>query len=194
MLHLLKIVWDWLVSAGRYLIVGPEPQLPGRKFTDTSGRTWNIHITVPLVSQVHRETGVLLTGLFANNLELLGQISTDLEKLVQVLWVVCERQAELRGVGPEQFAESLGGDAIGDAQEALVRATADFFTSPEQRAAANAMLDKINETASKYTKATESKIQTLDANQLAENCLNFAMSGQASRESTQIKEHLVNST
>lgn len=193
MLHLLKALYLWIASACRYLIIGPPKPQPGRKFTDVFGKDWRVHITVPLVSQVHRETGVMLTSIFSDNLQLLSELSTNLEKLVQVLWVVCEQQSESRGVSPEQFAESLGGDALGDAREALVRATIDFFTSPDQRAAAHLMLDKINETASKFTGETSRTIQRLDADQLAESCLSFAMNGQESPESTRQSLHSANS-
>lgn len=164
-----------------------------RSFTDTTGRSWNLTVTVLTVKRVREATDVLLTALFDDKCTLLAELSGDLIKLVDVLWVVCEGQAKEAGITPEQFAEGLGGDSLGQAGEALVRATADFFTSPEQRRALHKLLDTMTETARQFTEKTAAMVDELDPSQLAENCLDFVTSGQAKPASTPIPEPLANS-
>lgn len=164
------------------------------QFTDTTGRVWQLKISVGSVKRVREATSLLLPSMFDEGMKLLVLLTTDYEKLVDVLYAVCKPEADAAGVGPEQFAESLGGDSLQQAMEALVRATADFFTSPEQRTALHKMLDTLMTTDSKFrTIAAEQaaeRLRTVDTEQLAQNCLDFVTSGQGSRESIQTREPL----
>lgn len=184
-----------------------------REFTDTKGRVWKLDVTVAAVKRVREATTVLLPSLFDDSFAGLAGLAADYIKLVDVLWAMCAPQAAsmqwtippinpgdepqaVVGVNPEQFAEGLGGDALGKATEALARAVADFFTSREQRDAIHSALGMILETSGKVTtlttqKATEA-IASLDTDQLALSCLDFVTSGQAKQELTQTPEQLVN--
>lgn len=169
-----------------------------RSFCDTAGREWKLDITVGAVKRVREQTKVLLPSLFDDQFAPLAELSADCVKLVEVLWAAIEPQAVEKSVTPDQFAEAMGGDSLRLATEALVRATADFFTSPEQRTVLHKSLDLILATAGEFaiqatTKATEI-LSNLDPAELASNCLDFAMSGQASPASTPIREPLVSST
>lgn len=159
-----------------------------RKFTDLKDREWTIDLTVLSVRDVYTATDVLLTGLWADDGKLMAELSTNVLKLVDVLYVLCRKQAETAGVSEDEFAESLGGDSLGEAGEALVRATADFFTSPEQRAALHLAMDKMKEAGTAATTMATKIVGEADANQLAKSFLDSAMNSLESPASTPTPE------
>lgn len=167
-----------------------------RSFVDTAGREWNVDVTVATVKRVREGAGVLLTGLYENKCALLTQIGTDFELLVNVLWAACLPQAKQLAIGPEQFAESMGGDSLRLGMEALVRATADFFTSPEQRQTFQKLNDLVlgaaQETTNQAAVIATREMEAIDPAQLAKSYLDFVISGQESPASTQILEPLAN--
>lgn len=147
-----------------------------RTFTDTTGHVWSLSVTVRTVKQVKEATDVLLTELFDDDCALLARLSKDVCTLVDIIWVICQSQAEEAGVSEGEFAERLGGDALGDASEAFARAIADFFTSPEQRRGLHAMLNKIQATGREAAGMAADRIEELDPHQMAEGFINFASS------------------
>ena len=181
MLRLIQYLWSLLFRMLRFAVIGRQMvPVRGREFTDSRGMVWNIWLTVGTVSYVRQQTGVLLTGMFADEMKLIMELSTDFEKLVNVLWAACREQADASGITAEEFAQRLGGDALGEAGEALVRATADFFTSPEQRQAIHALLDKLSETATEMAKEATATIQKTESRQMAKSCLGSVMKAQES--------------
>ena len=72
----------------------------------------------------------MLTKLFDDNCEELARIDSDVVLLARVLWSLV--QPQVGEMTANEFMEGLGGDALGQAVEALVRAVADFFTNPER--------------------------------------------------------------
>ncbi|VTR92818.1 Uncharacterized protein OS=Isosphaera pallida (strain ATCC 43644 / DSM 9630 / IS1B) GN=Isop_2427 PE=4 SV=1 [Gemmata massiliana] len=99
------------------------------RFKDLEGREWGVALHVRAVERVEERTGVeigaLLRDKFAGLFELFGSPA----RFVRVLWVLVEGQAEKLKVTPEQFGESLGGDALEAAYTAFVGALSDFFPS-----------------------------------------------------------------
>ncbi len=161
-----------------------------REFTDTDKRTWTLDVTVGSIKRVREATGLILPTLFDDGMKPLGEFTKDYEKVVDVHYAMCSRQHP--EVDPMQFADSLGGDTLNQATEALVRATADFFTSQDQRDALHKMIDMLLETAGKMTGLAGSRVsealKNLDTTQLASSCLDFVTSGQASPELTPTHE------
>lgn len=102
------------------------------KFTDREGREWSLSITVGDLKPL-REFGFDL-GKITGSGKLLGEVLFgEPEKLVAVLFHLCERQADQRGVGPEDFAKGIDGSTLEQAGEAMVEAAIDFF--PRSRVA-----------------------------------------------------------
>ena len=147
-----------------------------RTFTDTTGHVWNLSVSVLTVKRVKESTDVLLTELFDNDCALLGRLSKDVCQLVSIIWVICQSQAEQAGVSEDDFAERLGGDALGDASEAFARAIADFFTSPEQRRGLHAILNTLQATGREAAGMAADRIEELDPHQMAAGYINFASS------------------
>lgn len=150
-------------------------------FTDTLGRKWNLALDFDLHEQVKQREGVLLLSLGDNDCELLAKLHTDFALLVNVLWVLCEEQAEANGIvgtdampATRQFAKGLGGDVLENASKALVAAVIDFFPNREQRAALTALMEKAQATGDLLTQAMLAKIQALDPASLASSFIDSA--------------------
>lgn len=94
-----------------------------RCFKDSTGREWSVNVVVDTIEKV-REIGVDLGDVTAQAMK---RLAIDDVLLVRSLWLICEAQADKAGVNPQQFGESLFGDALDDAYEALRGALDDFF-------------------------------------------------------------------
>jgi hypothetical protein len=95
-------------------------------FKDFIAQEWMLRLTVGDVADVARETGVnlALAGKDADWVELLfGQP----ERLVSVLWCLCETQAKGLGLSPEDFARRFDGATLEAAGNALAEAISGFF-------------------------------------------------------------------
>lgn len=154
-----------------------------RTFKDNAGREWRLEINVASVKRVKEGADVLLTKLFESNCEAYAALFEDVCKLVEVLWCLCEKQADELGVTPEQFAEGIAGDSLADAADALGRAVVDFFPNQDQRNAIHALMDKAKQgTDLMMSKATEA-IENLSPSLLANGGLQSVSSGQESQAS-----------
>jgi len=87
-------------------------------FTDTEGRLWNIKGTLGAFERVKTSCGVDMLDLPTTQ-SCLKQIS-DVFTLGRVLYVMCEEQANYRGLTPEQFADGFNADVLHAASEALI--------------------------------------------------------------------------
>lgn len=99
-----------------------------RTFKDSTGREWTIDVTVGAVKRVRELTQVDLFSIFT---QAGSAVFNDPVKLVDVLYALCRDQAEKMAVSDLQFGESLVGDSIEAAADAMVDAVVDFF--PERR-------------------------------------------------------------
>ena len=100
-----------------------------KTFEDKNGTVWELEVTVGVVKRVR---AVLEIDLARLDETLYERLSEDPVLLVDLLWVICEKQARERNITDEQFGESLTGDAIEAATTALLEAVADFFPGPKR--------------------------------------------------------------
>lgn len=115
-----------------------------QQFTDTKGRTWHLSFTLEDRRRIRRELGVDLAEIFGeSNAETIGKIFDDYEMLANVLWLLCQGQAEKQQVDAEEFARGLGGDVFADAADALVEAVVDFFPNANRRKALRGWLASV---------------------------------------------------
>jgi hypothetical protein len=112
----------------------PETELiePGL-WRDNKDRQWLIELDYALCKRIKSETRIDLPG------SMDGQawftLQSSIEKLVEVLWVCCEEQADQAGVDETSFGKGLGGDAIDRARAALERAWLLFCPAAQRRLA-----------------------------------------------------------
>lgn len=101
-------------------------------FRDGAGRQWAVEANGDTLRRVRDRLGVNLGKQPAEGLmPLLG----DTLGLVDVLYVLCQPQAEAAGVSDEEFGRAAGGPVLADARDALVAAMAEFYPSAATREA-----------------------------------------------------------
>lgn len=93
-------------------------------FKTADGREYIVRIDAPKIRDVRTDLDVDLGALDFGPVA--QRLSADPVLLVDVLWVLCRDQCNTANINAKQFGESLIGDTIDAAAEALVRARADF--------------------------------------------------------------------
>lgn len=108
-----------------------------RTFTDNAGRKWIVAITAADLKRVRLATGIRLDALIENRLRPLAELLGDLERFVNVLYLLCQSQAAEKKLSDEDFGRALVGDHIEEARDAFTRALADFSPSRIRRTLLN---------------------------------------------------------
>lgn len=138
------------------------------QWTDNAGRDWCTAINVNTVRRVKDLTGVLLTD--AADTDLIERLYNDCMLLADVLYAVCQPQAEQRQIDSAAFGELLCGETIDKACESMMRDLVDFFPSGRRPA-----VETIWKAARKVEteriklldqKLTDEKFETLLKNQM----------------------------
>lgn len=108
-------------------------------FKDTEGREWSVRIDVATIRRVREAVGIDLGNVYKDK-ESLSRLQNDVVLFCDVLFLICQPQAELRKVDAEAFGTALAGEAIGSAciafQDALVE-----FLPPERRRLMRQLVD-----------------------------------------------------
>jgi len=138
------------------------------KFRDTNGREWKIILHVTAVKDVKDRLKVDL--LQADQDNTLSQLATDPAMLVDVLYVLCEQQAEQAGITDRQFGEGLAGDAIDRATTAFLEELIDFFPK-SRRIVLKKVLAKMNEVIDRAVDVATKTIDSPAAEQMIERNL-----------------------
>ena len=125
-----------------------------RSFKDNADRTWTITLNVYAVKKVRDLLQVDLldlsdsghsTALGKSDAKggngLLYRLIADPVLLVDVLYVICQDQADGANVTDEQFGRAMAGDVIDAATRAFLEELADFTPSPRDRARARKVID-----------------------------------------------------
>ena len=104
-----------------------------KTFTDNTGRTWTLSVTVGTIKRVRALCGVDLANIITMesgktpNVGLLERLAADPVLLVDVLFAVCKPEADAKGITDEEFGRAMAGDAIELAATALLDEIIDFF-------------------------------------------------------------------
>lgn len=134
-----------------------------QSFTDTQGREWTPAVDVNAVKRVRAMTKVdLLTALEGT---LLPRLRDDPVLLVDVLFVLCDAQAERQSVTSEQFGQAMAGDVIDAATEALLQNLVDFFPKARRRPLL-AGLAKMSQATNLASERATARIETMDLESL----------------------------
>lgn len=140
-------------------------ETPLSQFVDQRGRTWRLELNYSLAKRLREATSLDFVN-YQDGKALLAIHDSD-EKLVQVLWLLCESQAQAASVGEEEFGVGLGGDALEQAIEALEQALINF-SRPARRQAMQAIRDKAHELVAAQTDLATTKIRSPKVTQLME--------------------------
>jgi len=107
------------------------------EFKSSDGKTWLLHFTIGMVRRLRAEMGFDFADLQGG--KALMEVGNDPEKYGQLLWVLCEKQADLAKISEEDFAESLDGDAVESSATALELAIVNFTRKSARSAVRNVM-------------------------------------------------------
>ena len=122
-------------------------------FTDIHGHAWTVAVTIGTVKRVKARLGIDMfdTDSFMKQMQ-------DFIMLCDLLYVICQDEAEKRGITDEQFGCSLAGQVLRDAREALMEAYMAFFPDPEVAAKLRVVKDKYNAVGDKMLALLEKKM------------------------------------
>ncbi|MBR4674203.1 MAG: hypothetical protein IKP00_07045 [Victivallales bacterium] len=131
---------------------------------DTTGRTWATSINVGTIKRVKRLTGKNILDLAGG--ELATEVMSDPCLLCDILYAIHQPEAEKQGISDIQFGESLAGDSIEEATDALMAELVDFFPNSQRR--------ELLASAMKQAKEQEAKAIEKARNELAKNAIQTA--------------------
>ena len=97
-------------------------------FRDGTGQVWDINITLGTRELIRARCGfdfVAESGAGAE--DLIKSLIFDLEKFVDLLFVVIEKQRLALKIEPQELADRLDGATLDSAQTAMLAAFCDFF-------------------------------------------------------------------
>lgn len=130
-----------------------------RTFSDNQGRKWIVSITAADLKRVRLATGVRLDSLIEDRLQPLARLFSDIEQFVNVIYLLCESQADKLKLTDVDFGRAMVGDHIEEARDSFVRALADFSPSRIRKTLldlatkGNIAVDRMSEAAAKELEA-----------------------------------------
>jgi hypothetical protein len=122
-------------------------------FKDSVGREWEIVVNIAAVKRVRDLTKIDLLDLADGGT--ITKLTDDPVALCDVLWALCREQAKGWNTTDEQFGQSLVGDAIEQATDALLQELIDFFPTRKRTILAKAFATVKTIQAKAHTLAME---------------------------------------
>lgn len=98
-----------------------------KTFKDSTGRTWNLSITVDAVKRLRAEMNIDLCELHTGDDPPIFRLERDVPLLFDVIWRLVAPKPE--GMTAEQFAALIGAEEVGPAVNAFWEDLSDFFQS-----------------------------------------------------------------
>ena len=126
-------------------------------FQDTQGRTWTVTINVDAIRRVRALLDVNL--LDAVDGKLLERLVVDPVLLCDILFALCQPEAQARNVTDEDFGRALGGDVLEHATTALLEELVDFFPSG-RRAVFRKALEKLRKLEALALETTTKRLES----------------------------------
>lgn len=124
------------------------------KFKDREGHEWTLQMTVAQARQLKDRL-----SLDVFDVQSLQQLAEDPFTAANVLYVLCEKQAQAAEISDEQFGERLAGDSFEEAITALLEEFVDFFPK-RQREVLKTILATLNKAKVEIVALAESKIDS----------------------------------
>lgn len=162
-----------------------------KTFVDNAGRTWTVAISVYSVKRLRAVLNIDLYGLIDDEFKGLGKLMSDPVSLVDLLYVLCQSEAEKLGVIDEDFGRAMAGDAIERAMEAFLTELTDFFPDAQVRTGIQKVLTLGREVRDRMLSHAIEKMDEIDPDDVARTLINSSGNLPASSESTQARLHSV---
>jgi len=155
-----------------------------KSFADNAGRTWLISINVTAVKRCRALAKVDLYGLVDKKFEGLGNLLGDPIALVDVIYVLCQDEADKLGISDEDFGRAMAGDAIEHATNAFLEELTDFFPDPRVRAGLTKVIQAGRKVLDRVMQEQEIRINALDVDSVAKTLIDSFGSLRVSSVST----------
>jgi hypothetical protein len=126
-------------------------------FVDALGRPWTVVLNVAALKRVKQVLTIDLLQVLEGSL--LERLANDPCLLCDVLFVLCQPQAQAVGVSDMQFGEALAGDVLDQAAQAFLEALVDFFPQARRQVLREA-LKKLRALESRAAGAAVQRIQS----------------------------------
>ena len=97
-----------------------------RSFKDNEGREWTISINVTSIKKI-KASSLAVDLLDIMDGKLMNRFADDPILFIDVIWLLCEEQAQKLEVTDEEFGRGMAGDALDKASEAFLEELVDFF-------------------------------------------------------------------
>ena len=133
-----------------------------KSFTDNTGRTWTLAVTVGTIKRVRALCDVDLANIITIDsgatpkVDLLERLGSDPVLLEDVLFAAVKPEADAKGVTDEEVGRAMSGDAIEMATTALLDEVIDFFPETKRR-----VFRKILDAARRFEAKGKVALQTL---------------------------------
>ncbi len=127
-------------------------------FTDNKARVWTVELDVTTIKRVRKTLQVDLLATGEKQRDLLMRLSGEPVLLANLLFVICQEQAELQKVTDEEFGRGLGGDSIAHATEAMLDALVNFTPNPRDRMRMRKVLGKMDDWMDKARDVLEKQV------------------------------------
>ena len=121
---------------------------------DRKERQWDLRLDAPTVKRIAEKTGIKLTDLTSDPFL---RLATDPVLLIDVVWLVVEKQAKELGISDVEFGEEC--PDIDSVASSLVECVLDFF--PQSRR--SELQSLISETAETHSLAIAETIKQMQA-------------------------------
>ena len=157
-------------------------------FKDAAGREWRLEINVDTIKRVRGSTlKVNLLDVVDRKSALLGQLAEDPVFLVDLLFVLCQPQAEKENVSDVVFGQAMAGDVIEQATTALLEEIANFFPAGKRQILMK-MLEKIKAIETQVNQKAQQKLDSPELEQLIQKELD-ALFGSLPESSEPAPDH-----
>ena len=155
-LSFLLTPYSLLLTPYSFLLT-PFSFTPMQTFTDIHDRKWTVNITIGTVKRVKLRLGIDML-----DIETFFKQMQDIMTLFDVLYVVCQDEADKYGITDEQFGESLGGPTIREARDAFFEAYMAFMPDPEIVARLRVVNEKYNAVGEKMIALIDKKMPEIE--------------------------------
>jgi hypothetical protein len=128
-----------------------------KTFCDNAGRNWTVQINVDTIKRVRDLAKVNLLEVVEG--KLLERLVSDPVLLCDLIYCVCQPEADAKNVSDEDFGRAMAGDAIDGATTALLEELVDFFPQGKRRVLGKA-LAKLRSLESAALTAVEARLES----------------------------------
>jgi len=126
-------------------------------FENANGTDFEVCINTGVIKRVRDLADVDLLNL-TEEYGLFTRLLCDPVTLVDILYVVCQRQCEVLGLSDEEFGEGLFGDVLDSATQAFMEALIGFFPNARQRENLEEIRRRANAVMDRAMDAVEARI------------------------------------